>query len=256
MAAKKTYKIAITAGHYLGTEGKRCLKALDPNETKEWVLNDRIVRKIIELLKEYEGYEILRTDDPTGKKDISLEERCKAANEFGADDYFSVHHNASGVKGFTGGGIMVYVYTKVDDSTKALQKMLYEALIEETGLKGNRATPMAQANLAECRLTKMPAVLGELGFMDGPQDVPKILTEKFAEACARAYVKVMVKRGNLTKKAVADPTVELKVENESLRYQLDELQKRLANANDEIPALRKQITALENKIAAAKKALA
>ena len=143
MATKKIYKIAITAGHYLGTEGKRCLKALDPNETKEWVLNDRIVRKIIELLKAYEGYEILRTDDPTGKKDISLTNRCKAANEFGADDYFSVHHNASGVKNFTGGGIMVYVYTKVDDSTKELQQMLYEALIEETGLKGNRATPKA-----------------------------------------------------------------------------------------------------------------
>lgn len=202
------YKIAITAGHYLGTEGKRCLRSLDPNETREWVLNNRVVCKIIELLKEYEGYEILRTDDPTGKKDISLEDRCKAANDFGATDYFSVHHNASGVDGFTGGGIVVYVYTNVDDDTKALQKMLYDALIEETGLKGNRATPLAKANFAECRLTKMPAVLGELGFMDGPKDVPVILTEEYAEACARAYVKVMVKRGNLKKKVVEKPKEE------------------------------------------------
>lgn len=202
------YKIAITAGHYLDTPGKRCLKALDSNETREWVLNDRVVRKIIELLKEYQGYEILRTDDPTGKNNISVEDRCEAANAFGADDYFSVHFNA-GINGGNGGGIVVYVYTNVDDDTKDLQKMLYEALIEETGLKGNRATPLAAANYAECRLTKMPAVLGELGFMDSATDVPIILTEEHADACARAYVKVMVQRGGLKKKVVEEPKEEV-----------------------------------------------
>ena len=245
------YKIAITAGHYLGTAGKRCLKKLDPNETREWVLNDRVVRKIIELLKEYEGYEILRTDDPTGKKNISVEDRCKAANAFGADDYYSVHHNASGVKKFTGGGIVVYVYNNVGDDTLALQKMLYDALIEETGLKGNRATPLAQANLAECRLTKMPAVLGELGFMDSPTDVPIILSEEHADACARAYVKVMVKRGNLKKKVVEQPKeelAELKTENKALREQI-------ATLDTKNKALHEQVAALETKIAAARKAL-
>lgn len=245
------YKIAITAGHYLGTAGKRILKALDPNETREWVLNDRVVRKIIELLKEYEGYEILRTDDPTGKKNISVEDRCKAANAFAADDYYSVHHNASGVKKFTGGGIVVYVYNNVGDDTLALQKMLYDALIEETGLKGNRATPLAQANLAECRLTKMPAVLGELGFMDSPTDVPIILTEEYADACARAYVKVMVKRGNLKKKVVEQPKeelAELKTENKALREQI-------ATLDTKNKAMHEQIAALETKIAAARKAL-
>ena len=204
--AKKLYKIALNAGHHLGNE-KRCLKSLDPNETREWVLNDRIVRKIIALLTEYEGYELLRTDDPTGKVNISVEDRCKAANKWGADDWYSVHHNL-GIKGGKGGGITVYMYTIDDDDTKALQKALYDALIAETGLKGNRATPLAQANLGECRLTAMPAVLGELGFMDSPTDVPIILTEEFADACARAYVKVMVKRGNLKKKVVEEPKQE------------------------------------------------
>ena len=209
MATKKIYKIAIYAGHYLETAGKRCLKALDPNETREWVLNDRIVRKIIEGLKEYEGYELYRADDPTGKTYISVEDRCKAINAFGADDCFPIHHNASGVKNFKGGGIVVYVYTTVPDDTLELQKMLYEALIEETGLKGNRSNPLPQSNLAECRLTKMNCVLGELGFMDSPTDVPIILSEEYADACARAYVKVMVKRGNLKKKVVEPPKEEV-----------------------------------------------
>ena len=60
------FKLALTAGHYLGTAGKRCLKALDPKETREWWLNDRIVDKIQKKLSAYEGIEILRTDDTTG----------------------------------------------------------------------------------------------------------------------------------------------------------------------------------------------
>lgn len=195
------FKIALTAGHYLGTPGKRCLKSLDKNETREWVLNDRIADKVEKLLAEnYTGYELIRTDDTTGKKDISLTARTNAANNFKADIYISIHHNA-GVKGGKGGGIVAYTYTKVDQVTKDWQKALYNALIAETDLKGNRSTPLAQSNLHECRETKMPAVLLELGFMDSATDVPKILSEEYADQCARAIVKVLAEKGNLVKKA-------------------------------------------------------
>jgi N-acetylmuramoyl-L-alanine amidase len=194
------FKIALTAGHYLDTPGKRCLKSLDPKETREWVLNDRIADKVEKLLAaNYTGYQLIRTDDTTGKKDISLTARTNAANNFKADIYISIHHNA-GVNGGKGGGIVAYTYTNVDQNTKDWQKALYNALIAETGLKGNRATPLAKANLAECRQTTMAAVLLELGFMDSKTDVPVILTEAFADQCARAIVKVIAERGKLTKK--------------------------------------------------------
>lgn len=192
-------KIALTAGHYLGTAGKRCLKSLDPNETREWVLNNRIADKVEKLLTAYEGYQLIRTDDTTGKTEVSLDDRIRAANNFGADIYISIHHNA-GISGGKGGGIVVYTYTKVDVTTKAWQKALYEALVTETGLKGNRAAPLATANLAECRKTTMPAVLLELGFMDSKTDVPVILTEEYADQCARAIVKVVVEKGQLVEK--------------------------------------------------------
>ena len=38
------------------------------------------------------------------------------------------------------------------------------ACIKHTGLKGNRATPLATADLYECRKSNMPAVLMECGF--------------------------------------------------------------------------------------------
>ena len=193
------FKIALTAGHYLGTSGKRCLKSLDKNETREWVLNDRICDKVEAKLKAYTGYSLLRTDDTTGKKAISVEDRAAAANKFGADIYISVHHNA-GIEGGKGGGIMAYTYLKVDQTTKDWQKELYNALIKQTGLKGDRVSPLASADLGECRLTAMPAIILECGFMDSATDVPIILSEKFAEGCATAIVEVLVKKGKLTKK--------------------------------------------------------
>ena len=80
------FRIALVAGHYKGTAGKRCLKSLDPNETREWVLNNRIADKVENRLSEnYTGYELLRVDDTTGEKDISLTARTNAANNFNAD---------------------------------------------------------------------------------------------------------------------------------------------------------------------------
>lgn len=192
-------KIALNAGHCLNTAGKRCMKSIDPNETREWYLNDRICDKVEKLLEEYEGYELRRMDDTTGKQDVSLSMRTNTANNWGADIYISVHHNA-GAKGTNAGGIVAYTYTKVGASTVAWQKALYNALIDSTGLKGNRSTPLAAANLHECRETKMPAVLLELGFMDSKIDTPIILTEDYATKCACAIVNVLVERGRLEKK--------------------------------------------------------
>lgn len=194
------FRIALTAGHYKYTAGKRCLKSLDPNETREWVLNDRIADKIEKLLaSSYSGYELIRTDDTTGEKSISLTSRTTAANNFNADFYLSIHHNA-GINGGAGGGIIAFVYTSPNSESVGWQKDLYNALISATGLKGNRATPLAKANLHEVRETKMPSVLLELGFMDSKTDVPVILTEAYADQCAKAIVDVIVKRGKLVKK--------------------------------------------------------
>lgn len=193
-------KIALTAGHYKYTAGKRIPASLDPYETREWVLNDRICDKIEAKLKAYEGYELIRTDDTTGEKGISNDERISKANKFGADIYISIHHNA-GINGGKGGGIVAYTYTKVDSPTKEWQKEFYDALIRHTGLKGNRATPLATGDFQVLRETKMPAVLLECGFLDSATDCPIILSEKYADKCAEAIVEVLVKRGGLKPKA-------------------------------------------------------
>ena len=193
------FKIALNAGHCLYTAGKRCLKSLDPNETREWVLNNRVCDLIEVKLREYSGYELLRIDDTTGEKETSLKDRTDKANKFGADFYLSIHHNA-GVKGGAGGGIVAIVYKEVSGTTVDWQKKLYDSLISHTGLKGNRSVPLQKQNLHEVRETKMPAVLLECGFMDSSTDVPIILTDKYADQVATACVEVLVSKGGLSKK--------------------------------------------------------
>lgn len=196
------FKIALDAGHRMDTPGKRCLKALDPSETREWWLNDRIADRVEQLLTGHDGVDILRVDDTTGKKEIGLSARCTAANTWNADLYLSIHHNA-GINGGSGGGIVAYTCKGAGQETKAWQKDLYTALIKHTGLEGNRSSPLAESNLYVLVHTKMPAVLLELGFMDSKTDVPIILSDAYAQKCAEAIVEVLVKRGKLTKKATS-----------------------------------------------------
>lgn len=192
------FKIALSAGHGKNTAGKRCMKKLDANETREWTLNSRIAEKVEDLLLGYTGWELLRLDDRTGVQDIPLKTRSKSANNWGADFYLALHHNA-GVNGGKGGGIVAYVYTKPTSEEQAWQKELYTALIDHTGLVGNRSTPMGKANFHEVREPDAASVLLELGFMDSATDVPVILTEEYADQCAAAIVEVLARKGGLTK---------------------------------------------------------
>lgn len=182
--------ICIDAGHYLGTPGKRCLKKIDPQETREWVLNARAADKVQEILAGYDC-ETMRVDDVTGQEEVTLYERVSAANRAGADLYLSIHHNA-GINGGSGGGIVVYACPGADQQSKAVQQAIYQHTVAETRLRGNRANPMPEGNLYVLNASAMPAVLGEFGFMDSTTDTPQILTEAFADQLARGIVEALV----------------------------------------------------------------
>lgn len=216
------FKLVLSAGHGINTAGKRCLKSLDKNETREWYLNDRICDKIESKLKAYEGYKLLRVDDTTGKNDVPLKTRSDSANKWGGNLYLAIHHNA-GINGGNGGGVSAYVYTSPTEKSVEWQKALYSSIIEYTGLKGNRATPLVRQNLHEVREPKMASVLLECGFMDSKTDVPIILTDNFAEQVASACVKVIVQKGKLTK--VKSNKTKFKDENKMSTWAIDSIKK-------------------------------
>lgn len=191
-------KIAIDAGHYKGTPGRRCLAALDPAQTGEWELNRRVADKLEELLAGYDC-QVIRVDDKTGDRLIDLGDRVAAANGWPADVYLSIHHNA-GIRGGSGGGCVVYTAPGCQAKSRALQKAVYGAVVSRTGLVGNRATPMMERSLYVLRRTKMPAILIECGFMDSRTDVPVILTAYFAEQVADGLLAALVEVFNLSER--------------------------------------------------------
>ncbi len=182
--------IALDAGHGMGTAGKRCLKSIDPNQTREWFLNDRIADMVEAELAVYDC-RVLRVGDSTGAKDVPLSSRVKTANTGKADIYISIHHNA-GINGGTGGGTAVYYYKDGTTDRKGKAQRLYDAVIRQTGLAGNRSQKISPGNFYVLKYTQMAALLLENGFMDSQVDTSVILTREHAEKTARGIIAFLV----------------------------------------------------------------
>lgn len=199
-----SFKIAYCAGHYINTPGKRIPANLDPHETREWVLNDRVARHFAEAALQYEDVELLRTDDPTGNSHISIESRTAMANLAGVDLYLDMHHNA-GINGGNGGGVEAFSYPG-SSKGKEYRDAIYEAVIAAGGLKGNRSQPLQEKRFDSLRLADAPAVLVEYGFMDSRTDVPVILDEAYSRVVGYATMEGIAKVRGLKKKATVEPT--------------------------------------------------
>lgn len=192
--------IAIDAGHGINTAGKRCLKILDSAETREWYLNDRIADLVENMLKGYDC-KVVRLDDTTGAKDVSLANRVKTANNAKADVIISIHHNA-GVKGGAGGGTSVYCWP--DNASRAKTQKLWQQLIKSTGLRGNRANPIGDgSNLYIIKKSKMTSLLIENGFMDSSTDVPIILSQDHAQKTANGIIEFLASEYGIKKSGVS-----------------------------------------------------
>lgn len=192
------FKIAYGAGHFDHTPGNRLPRQLDKKQTSEWALNDRVARHFAEAAKEYEGVELLRTDDVTGDSDVGLASRCVKANKFGADFCLSIHHNA-GANMTNAGGIVAFSHP-VSKKGAEYRDAIYDACIAAGGLKGNRSLPKTVANFYVLRYTDAPCVLMEYGFMDSKLDAPVILQEHYAKKMAYATMDAVAKVGGLKKK--------------------------------------------------------
>lgn len=181
--------IALDAGHGMKTAGKRCMKSIDPNQTREWWLNDRIMDMVEVELQRYHCT-VIRVDDTTGAQDVPMSTRVSTANSAGADVYLSMHHNA-GLSGRPGGGTVVFYCSSKPERPDQAQR-LYNAIVSRTGLRGNRSQKVIKKGFYVIKNTKMPAFLVENGFMDSPDDVPVILSEDHARKTADGVIAFIV----------------------------------------------------------------
>lgn len=188
-------KYAIDGGHALGTPGKQ-----SPDGVKEWTYNNEIVKAAIAELKTYEGVEVLRLDDPTGKRDVPLTERTNKANAWGADYLISYHNNAMLNKGWgTHTGTETFTQTGVNSkATLDLAKAVHNGMVRAFGLKDRG---LKTANFAITRQSKMPACLTEGAFMDSSIDIKKLRDKNVLKNAGKQSIIEVAKIHKLKKKA-------------------------------------------------------
>ena len=181
-------KIAYGAGH------NKYTKNGIPGGESEWVLNDRIARYFAEEAARY-PVELLRVDEPEAP--VDLKKRCKLANDWGADFFLSIHHNA-GVNGGSGGGLVAFSNPGSTGGAR-YRDAIYEACIGAGGLRGDRWDGTLETAFYVLKNTDMPAVLMEYGFMDSVTDAPVIVTDDYARAMAKATMEAIAAVAGLEK---------------------------------------------------------
>lgn len=190
-------KYVVDGGHAEGTPGKR-----SPDGEREWSFNNEIVKAAIAELKTYEGVEILRTDDPTGKRDVPLGERVKKANDWGADYFMSIHNNAARDDGEYGthSGTETFTQTGVTGKdTLDFAKAVHKGMVRAFGLKDRG---LKKANFQVTRETHMPACLAEGAFMDSSIDIKKLRNKAVLKNAGKQIAIEIAKLHKHKKKAV------------------------------------------------------
>lgn len=190
--------LVLDAGHGYNTPGKRCLNGSN-GAVREWTMNHNVCMKVKNILADYEGITIKFTHDETGKTDIDLLERVKRCNNFKADLFISIHHNANTSKWGDWTGTEVYWHSKGTSEDKKVAGLLAPKLASYTGLK-NRGVKQASFTVLTCKST---AILVEGGFMDSRIDYPVITSSKGQDAYAKAVAELVINYFNLKKKPQA-----------------------------------------------------
>lgn len=226
-------KVAVGAGHggFGVTPGKRT-----PDGEYEWDFNDANVDAFIDELSQYEDVLIKLVSDPTGRRDVPLRERVDIANDWGANIYFSFHHNALIGKWHNGGGTETFSYPG-SSGGKALARIAHSGALDAYGLNNRGLKTMAFYIL---RYSKMPAALIEGGFMDSRVDIKVMRNDKKLAELGVKVAREVAKKYSLKRSASAKKvTKETAASGALYRVQIGAFEKR-HNAQDLSSEIRKK----------------
>ena len=175
-----TKKIVIDCGHGIHTPGKRT-----PDGVHEWSFNSKVGESAIKHLKR-NHFDVLRTDDPTGERDVPLIERTNKANAWKADLFISCHHNANTGQWGNWTGTETYTYVGNWKEAEKLAACVHKEVLKAYGLKDRG---LKKADFHVLRESHMSAILIEGGYMDSNIDIHKLKDDKVLEAAGEAIAK-------------------------------------------------------------------
>ncbi|MDY7223991.1 N-acetylmuramoyl-L-alanine amidase [Halalkalibacterium halodurans] len=181
----KKIKIFIDPGHGGSDPGAVA------NGLREKDLTLAIAKALKKYLEQFEGIEVRlsREDD----RFLSLAERTRLANEWGADIFISIHINAGGGTGFE-----TFVFTNASSKSVAYQNVIHEEIMKVMGVtdRGKK-----RANFAVLRTSRMPAILTENLFIDRASDAAKLKDPTFISYVAKGHGEGIVKVFGLKRKS-------------------------------------------------------
>lgn len=183
--------IALDNGHGLNTPGKRTPMWTDgtvslytkKNFMHEWEFNRGVVKRLKTQL-ERNGFKVLEVSPV--EEDTSISKRCRIANAAPADLFVSVHANALGnrwnerVNG-------IETLTRTSGEGLKVGRLIQKHMVAESGLRDRGMKDGAW--LGVVRLTKMPCVLVECGFMDNPTEAKLLNSLEYRDKMAVAIAK-------------------------------------------------------------------
>lgn len=165
------------------------------NGLREKDLTLTISKKIESILKGVATVKLSRTNDKT----LSLAQRTKMANDWGADYFLSVHINAGG-----GTGYEDFIYNgSVSSKTVSIRNTIHAEIVKQIPEVRNRGKK--RANFAVVRSSKMPAMLTENLFIDTKADADLLKNNAFLDKVAVGHANGLIKAFNL-KGSVGKPT--------------------------------------------------
>lgn len=187
-------RVALSYGHGSNTWEDKHSKGVvvGGNVYEEHTFNATVGEKVRKIIEAH-GVSVLVVQPPLGR-DVDLQTRTDKANAWKADLYYSIHSNAEkpSVRGYTA------FYSSTSASSKKVAE-LYAKYAKEAGfpLYHDGAYPSVSGtwnDFHELRVTKMPAVLTENGFMTNPADFKQIfLNEGNAhDKLARVHAKTIL----------------------------------------------------------------
>lgn len=207
-----SFRIVVGAGHggNGSTPGKRT-----PDGEYEWNFNDVVADAFVAEIAMYRNVDLLRVDDDDasdGLVDVSLGQRVREANAFGADLYISFHQNALAGKWGSHGGTETYYY-EGSSVGKSVAKVVQKASLDTLGLR-DRGIKRGN-HLYIIKNSAMPCILLEGGFMDSTSDIKVLRNDKKMAELGRNVAKAVAKYFGLAKgstskgsgKAVSKPMV-------------------------------------------------
>ncbi|MGQ9632478.1 MAG: N-acetylmuramoyl-L-alanine amidase [bacterium] len=189
------WRICIDPGH-----GGEARPKTGPTGLMEAEVNLRVARHLRDFLVRA-GAEVKMTRDSDTY--VSLRERARVANEWGADLFVSVHHNSAGQPSDVNYTSMWYhASPDANSASEDLANYVQNEVSYLLGLPSSLAsftgslsdyTIYPDSGFAVLRYIKMPGILGEASFYDEPTEEQRLKQEEYNRIEAWGYFRGIAK---------------------------------------------------------------